>query len=86
MPSVVATNYDKFSTLPYLQLQGWTGADAFALVLVLMGLYVGYAYLNAGLVSIEPLRRSKTFIKNDDDKNNFLCVFRIFYRLSVVPH
>ena len=56
--SVVATNYDKFSTLPYLQLNGWTGADAFLMVLVLMAAYVGYAYLNAGLVSIEPLRRS----------------------------
>ena len=74
VPNVVATNYDKFSTLPYLQLQGWTGADAFALVLVLMGLYVGYAYLNAGLVSIEPLRRSKFFIKEGMCFNNLLCV------------
>ena len=56
---MIATKYDRFSTLPYLQLTGWSGADAFVLVLVLMAAYLGYAYLNAGLVSIEPLRRSK---------------------------
>ena len=55
---VVATNYDKFATLPYLQLSGWTGADAFLLVLVMMAAYLGYAYLTAGLVDINPLRKS----------------------------
>ena len=56
--NVVATNYDRFSTLPYLQLSGWTAADAFLLGLFMIGGYFIYAYLNASLVDIEPLRRS----------------------------
>jgi len=32
IPGVVHTNYDKFSTLPYLQLTGWTYNDALNLV------------------------------------------------------
>ena len=55
--NVVATNYDRFSTLPYLQLSGWTAADAFLLGLVMIGGYFVYAYLTASLVDIEPLRR-----------------------------
>ena len=55
--NVVATKYDKFSTLPYLQLTGWTAADAFLMVLFMMAAYLGYAYITAGLVSIEPLRQ-----------------------------
>ena len=57
--NVVATNYDRFSTLPYLQLSGWSAADAFLLGLVMIGGYFIYAYLTASLVDIEPLRRSK---------------------------
>jgi len=55
--AVVATKYDRFSTLPYLQLSGWTAADAFLLVLLMMGAYLTYGYLTASLVSVEPLRR-----------------------------
>ena len=57
--AVVATKYDRFSTLPYLQLSGWTAADAFLLVLLMMGAYLTYGYLTASLVSVEPLRRSE---------------------------
>ena len=55
--NVVATNYDRFSTLPYLQLSGWTAADAFLLGLFMIGGYFVYAYATASLVDIEPLRR-----------------------------
>lgn len=58
--AVVATKYDRFSTLPYLQLSGWTAADAFLLVLLMMGAYLTYGYLTASLVSVEPLRRSES--------------------------
>ena len=57
--AVVATKYDRFSTLPYLQLSGWTAADAFLLVLLMMAAYLTYGYLTASLVSVEPLRRSE---------------------------
>ena len=57
--NVVATKYDRFSTLPYLQLSGWTAADAFLLGLFMIAGYFIYAYSTASLVDIEPLRRSK---------------------------
>lgn len=43
----------------YLQLSGWTAADAFLLGLFMIGAYLSYAYLTASLVDIEPLRRSE---------------------------
>ena len=43
----------------YLQLSGWTAADAFLLGLFMIGAYLSYAYLTALLVDIEPLRRSE---------------------------
>jgi len=55
--NVVATKYDRFSTLPYLQLSGWTAADAFLLGLFMITGYFIYAYSTASLVDIEPLRR-----------------------------
>merc|ERR1711971_608624 len=55
--NVVATKYDRFSTLPYLQLSGWTAADAFLLGLFMIVGYFIYAYSTASLVDIEPLRR-----------------------------
>ena len=60
--NVVATKYDRFSTLPYLQLSGWTAADAFLLGLFMIVGYFIYAYSTASLVDIEPLRRSKRYI------------------------
>ena len=60
--NVVATNYDKFSTLPHLQLSGWTAADGFLLGLFMIAGYFIYAYSTASLVDIEPLRRSESYI------------------------
>ena len=60
--NVVATNYDRFSTLPYLQLSGWTAADGFLLGLFMIAGYFIYAYSTASLVDIEPLRRSESYI------------------------
>ena len=59
---MVATKYDRFSTLPYLQLSGWTAADAFLLGLFMIVGYFIYAYSTASLVDIEPLRRSERYI------------------------
>ena len=71
--AVVATKYDRFSTLPYLQLSGWTAADAFLLVLLMMGAFLTYGYLTASLVSVEPLRRSEA-----PQRRYLLRLFRVF--------
>ena len=57
--AVIATKYDRLSTLPYLQLAGWTQREAIFIVLFMVAIYFGYAYISANLVSIEPLRRSE---------------------------
>ena len=57
--SIIATKYDRLSTLPYLQLAGWTQREAIFIVLFMVAIYFGYAYISANLVSIEPLRRSE---------------------------
>jgi len=55
--SIIATKYDRLSTLPYLQLAGWTQREAIFIVLFMVAIYFVYAYITANLVSIEPLRR-----------------------------
>merc|ERR1719225_677754 len=55
--AVIATKYDRLSTLPYLQLAGWTQREAIFIVLFMVAAYFGYAYLSANLVSIEPMRK-----------------------------
>ena len=57
--AVIATKYDRLSTLPYLQLAGWTQREAIFIVLFMVAAYFGYAYLSANLVSIEPMRKSE---------------------------
>ena len=57
--SIIATKYDRLSTLPYLQLAGWTQREAIFIVLFMVAIYFVYAYITANLVSIEPLRRSE---------------------------
>jgi len=57
IPGIVHTPYDKFSTLPYLQLPGWTATDAIMIALSMVVLYYGYAYVNAESVSLAPLKR-----------------------------
>ena len=59
MPGIVSTPYNKFSTLPYLQLPGWTATDAILIAVSMLVLYYGYAYLTADLVSLEPIKRSE---------------------------
>eukprot|EP00090_Calanus_glacialis_P016219 TRINITY_DN25438_c0_g1_i2.p1 TRINITY_DN25438_c0_g1~~TRINITY_DN25438_c0_g1_i2.p1 ORF type:complete len:379 (-),score=89.78 TRINITY_DN25438_c0_g1_i2:33-1058(-) len=54
---IVSTPYDKFSTLPYLQLPGWTATDAIIIAISMVVLYYVYAYVNASSVSLEPLKR-----------------------------
>ena len=73
--NVVATNYDRFSTLPYLQLSGWTAADAFLLGLFMIGGYFIYAYATASLVDIEPLRRRE---------NRLICICKTLNCLDVL--
>jgi len=84
--NVVATKYDKFSTLPYLQLTGWTAADAFLMVLFMMAAYLGYAYITAGLVSIEPLRQrffNQAQLRRVDAINDGLSVILETYLMSL---
>jgi len=57
VPGIVSTPYNKFSTLPYLQLPGWTATDAILIAISMLVLYYGYAYLTADLVSLEPIKR-----------------------------
>ena len=56
--NIVATKYDRFSTLPYLQLPGWSSGDAVIIALVMMVGYYLYAYSNADEVSLLPLKKS----------------------------
>jgi hypothetical protein len=56
---IVSTPYDKFSTLPYLQLPGWTATDAIIIAISMVVLYYVYAYVNASSVSLAPLKRSE---------------------------
>ena len=62
--NIVSTPYDKFSTLPYLQLPGWTAMDAIMIAISMVVLYYVYAYVNASSVSLEPLKRSKYGFEN----------------------
>eukprot|EP00091_Calanus_sinicus_P017183 TRINITY_DN37029_c0_g1_i1.p1 TRINITY_DN37029_c0_g1~~TRINITY_DN37029_c0_g1_i1.p1 ORF type:complete len:182 (+),score=28.43 TRINITY_DN37029_c0_g1_i1:271-816(+) len=55
---IVSTPYDKFSTLPYLQLPGWTATDAIIIAISMVVMYYVYAYINASSVSLAPLERS----------------------------
>ena len=59
--NVVATNYDRFSTLPYLQLTGWTYNDALNLVgLIAIILLLSQLPRIASLFSLAPtVKRSK---------------------------
>jgi hypothetical protein len=57
VPGIVSTPYDKFSTLPYLQLPGWTATDAIIIAISMLVLYYSYAYVTASSVSLEPLKR-----------------------------
>ena len=63
--TVIATKYDRLSTLPYLQLAGWTQREAIFIVLFMVAIYFGYAYITANLVSIEPMRQSEFVIKRE---------------------
>eukprot|EP00090_Calanus_glacialis_P016218 TRINITY_DN25438_c0_g1_i1.p1 TRINITY_DN25438_c0_g1~~TRINITY_DN25438_c0_g1_i1.p1 ORF type:complete len:303 (-),score=79.20 TRINITY_DN25438_c0_g1_i1:322-1119(-) len=72
---IVSTPYDKFSTLPYLQLPGWTATDAIIIAISMVVLYYVYAYVNASSVSLEPLKRSEyTLVFVGLTKTSFLIV------------
>ena len=61
IPGVVTTNYNKWDTLPYLQLTGWTYNDALNIV-GLIGLILLLSQLPrvASLFSLAPtVKRSK---------------------------
>ena len=65
--TVIATKYDRLSTLPYLQLAGWTQREAIFIVLFMVAMYFAYAYITANLVSIEPMRQSEVSPKRSND-------------------
>ena len=66
--TIIATKYDRLSTLPYLQLAGWSQREAIFIVLFMVAMYFGYAYISANLVSIEPMRQSE-FLTNKSQYN-----------------
>ena len=61
IPGVVTTNYNKWDTLPYLQLTGWTYNDALNLVgLIAIILLLSQLPRIASLFSLAPtVKRSK---------------------------
>ena len=61
IPGVVTTNYNKWDTLPYLQLTGWTYNDALNLVgLIAIILLLSQLPKVASLFSLAPtVKRSK---------------------------
>jgi len=86
VPGIVSTPYDKFSTLPYLQLPGWTATDAILIALSMLVLYYGYAYVTAESISLEPLKRrlfSESQIERVDALQNGLEAITDTYLLSM---
>ena len=72
IPGVVHTNYDKFSTLPYLQLTGWTYNDALNLVgIIFLAILISQLPRLTPLLSLAPtIKRSKIYFISHGSDNN----------------
>jgi len=56
--AVIATKYDRLSTLPYLQLAGWTQREAIFIVLFMVAAYFGYAFSQPTSCPLNPCGKS----------------------------
>ena len=59
LAGITVTNYNKYSTLPLLQLTGWSYNDALYLGLVTAVVYFTVFHLPSLLQAVEPIKKSK---------------------------
>ena len=57
---LTTTNYNKYATLPLLQLTGWSYNDAVTAGIATILLYLAVFQLPSLIQSIDPIKRSKT--------------------------